>query len=231
MASMAQWDSALLRHNLGSPLWHAQETYDPLKTVNPTYELAYWRFGLNIAQQWQTRLGAPRVPRWDTVREQLASLPIRDSLYVGIESSPTTFSDPEQERDHPSMLMAYGFLPQTTVDTAIMRRTLHRVVTTWRWEEKIWGWDYPMMAMTAARLGEPDIAIDLLLKDAPHNHYAVNGHCGGTPELPVYLPANGALLSAVALMTAGWDGSTKPLPGFPHNGQWNIHYENIHPLP
>jgi hypothetical protein len=32
--------------------------------------------------------------------------------------------------------------------------------------------------------------------------------------LPVYLPANGALLAAVSLMAAGWDGAGTDLPGF-----------------
>ena len=34
-------------------------------------------------------------------------------------------------------------------------------------------------------------------------------------EIAVYLPANGALLSAVALMAAGWDGSTGPFSSSP----------------
>ena len=38
----------------------------------------------------------------------------------------------------------------------------------WEWEST-WGWDYPMTAMTAARLGEPEIAIEALLKDVQKN--------------------------------------------------------------
>ena len=62
-----------------------------------------------------------------------------------------------------------------------------------------------MIAMTAARLGESKLAIAMLLMDGPNNHYNVNGHCPQRTDLPVYLPANGALLSAVALMAAGWE--------------------------
>ncbi len=89
-----------------------------------------------------------------------------------------------------------------------------------------------MMAMTAVRLGEPETAVEILLKDAPHNHYLKNGDCPQTKDLPVYLPANGALLSAVALMTAGSDESGgRKLPGFPKNGKWKIKFENISKLP
>ena len=56
-----------------------------------------------------------------------------------------------------------------------MRRTLRRVMETWQWDET-WGWDYPLVAMTAARVGEPAIAIDALLMDTPKNRYHPNGH-------------------------------------------------------
>jgi hypothetical protein len=127
-----------------------------------------------------------------------------------------------------------------------MERTLDAVLATWDWETKIWGWDYPMIAMTAARLGRPDTAVDILLRDGPNNHYLPNGHCPqrsdealsrdappGIPrrEIAVYLPANGAFLSAVALMVAGWDGAPRPAPGFPDNGQWHITAEGLKPLP
>ena len=231
LASMARYDSAGGRYVLGPPLWHAQETYDPRTSWNPTFELAYWKYAIETAQAWRVRLGQGRNRQWDNVLKHLSPLPVHDGLYVGLESTPTTFSDPKNETDHPSMLMALGFLPGIGVDTNIMRQTLHRVVETWHWEQKIWGWDYPMIAMTAARLGEPDLAVDILLKDAPHNRYAVNGHCGQTTDLPVYLPANGALLSAVAMMVAGWDGAPPDVPGFPNDGCWKIQYENIQRLP
>jgi hypothetical protein len=32
-----------------------------------------------------------------------------------------------------------------------MTRTLDAVLSQWDWETKIWGWDYPMIAMTATR--------------------------------------------------------------------------------
>jgi hypothetical protein len=50
-------------------------------------------------------------------------------------------------------------------------------------------------------------------------------------EIAVYLPANGALLSAVALMIAGWDGSTGKYPGFPKDGSWTIRAEGLRGLP
>ena len=36
-----------------------------------------------------------------------------------------------------------------------------------------WGWDFPMMAMTAARLGQRDEAVDLLLRDGANFRFGV----------------------------------------------------------
>ncbi len=77
------------------------------------------------------------------------------------------------------------------------------------------------MAMTAARLGKPELALDLLLMDSPKNTYTSNGHNAQRPKEdlpPLYLPGNGALLLALALMAGGWEGSETPYPGFPKDG-------------
>ena len=86
-----------------------------------------------------------------------------------------------------------------------MRRTLQKVMDTWRWPET-WGWDFPAVAMTAAKLGEPDIALDALFLESPKNTWLTSGHVWQRPNLPVYLPANGALLLAVAMMASAWNG-------------------------
>ena len=101
----------------------------------------------------------------------------------------------------------------------------------------------PMIAMTAARLGRPEAAVEVLMRAGPNNRYLPNGHCPqgsdraqgsqreGRREIAVYLPANGAFLSAVALMIAGWDGCAVEHPGFPRDGTWTIRAEGLQRLP
>ena len=125
---------------------------------------------------------------------------------------------------------AFGLTPATAmINGAVMQRTLDFVFTQWD-RKTTWGWDYPMMAMTAARLGRPDQAIDALFIDTPKNRYLPNGHnFQQLPELPLYLPGNGGLLFAVGMMAAGWKGSPATnAPGFPNkeNG-WSVRHEGL----
>ncbi|MEO8337098.1 MAG: glycoside hydrolase family 65 [bacterium] len=230
MASYPYWDAAARRYVLGPPLIPAQESHPPATTFNPTFELAYWAFGLETAQRWRQRLGLARHPEWDRVIRSLSPMPMRDGLYVNAESAPQTWSDKEQRRDHPTLLGAYGFIASPRVDRAAMRRTLGRAMTDWQWDDT-WGWDYPLVAMTAARLGEGEIAMDALLMDTPKNRYHPNGHNYQRPGLTIYLPGNGGLLTATAMMAAGWDGAPqRHAPGFPRAG-WTVRAERLRGLP
>jgi protein-glucosylgalactosylhydroxylysine glucosidase len=214
---------------LGPPLIPAQESHPAATTFNPTFELAYWEFGLATAQRWRERLGLARDPEWDRVLRALSALPMRDGLYVNAESAPTTWTDPEQRRDHPTLLGAYGFIASPRVDREAMRRTLRRTFASWQWQET-WGWDYPLVAMTAARVGEPSLAIDALLMDTPKNRYHPNGHNYQRPGLTIYLPGNGGLLAAIAMMAAGWGGAPRrAAPGFPVR-DWNVQSESLLPM-
>jgi protein-glucosylgalactosylhydroxylysine glucosidase len=131
------------------------------------------------------------------VRSGLVALPVKDGVYLAHENCPQTFT--ERNRDHPSMLGALGVLPGTKVDRETMRRTLKKVFTEWKWADT-WGWDFPMVAMTAASLGETGLAIDALMMDTPKNTWLANGHNWQRANLPLYLPGNGGLLLAIAHM-------------------------------
>ena len=227
MASYAYLDPTLQRYVLGPPVIPAQENHPPRETWNPTFELAYWAYGLNVAQRWRELSGMKRDPRWDDVLSNLSLLPAQDGVYLAHENCPQTYS--ERNYDHPSMLGALGVLPGDGVDRPTMRRTLDKVINTWQWE-RTWGWDYPLTAMTAARLGAPDLAVNALMMDTEKNGYLPNGHNWQRKDLPCYLPGNGGLLYAVAMMAAGWPGAlSSQAPGFPVDGSWTVRWENLNP--
>ena len=225
MASFAEERDGVF--HLAPPLVPAQESYDRHATEDPTFELAYWWWGLEIAQRWRERRGIARDGRWAHVQEHLA-LPYQEGgTYAAIATEPYL-----RREDHPSMLGALGVVPPTPmIDREVMRATLDDVLENWDWDSA-WGWDFPVLAMTAARVGDPRTAVDALLMDKPKNEYLRNGH---NPQrgnrLPVYLPGNGGLLAAVSLMVGGWDGADGPAPGFPTDGTWDVRFEGFAPWP
>lgn len=226
MVSYANWNPDRQSFDLGPPLIPAQECHPLATSMNPPYELEYWRYGLDIAIAWAKRLDRPVNPAWQRVSAAMTLPPQMDGVYLAHERCPETYT--EKNHDHPSMVGALGILPGKLVDRQTMLRTLQKVKDEWDWESA-WGWDFPMCAMTAARLGEPELALDFLLMEATKNTYLPNGHNYQRPGLYSYLPGNGGLLAAVALMISGWQGGEGDCPGFPKDGSWQVRWEGIHP--
>ena len=230
MFSFADYDMLEGRYILKGII-PAQETLRASETVNPPFELSYWYFAMTTAQKWRERLGQKRNLQWDEMIDKLSPLAYENGLYLAAETATDTYKDVRFTSDHMAVLGAYGILPKSPlVRTEYMQNTLNWIWDNWNWG-KTWGWDYPMTAMNAARLGDGEKAVGALLMDKRTNTYLVNGHNYQDMRLRVYLPGNGGLLTAVAMMCAGWDGCKMKNPGFPKNGQWNVRWEGLKPLP
>lgn len=209
----------------------AQETLRAAETVNPPFELSYWHFALSVAQQWRERQGLQRNPQWDELLDKLSPLAHQDGLYLAAETATDTYKDIRFTSDHMAVLGALGILPKCPlVREDIMQNTLDWVWDNWNWG-KTWGWDFAMTAMDAARLGDTEKAVGALLMDKRTNTYLPNGHNYQDGRLRVYLPGNGGLLTTVAMMCAGWDGSEGENPGFPKDGNWDVRWEGLLPMP
>ena len=256
MADFVTYDAKTKRYTLKGAT-AMQECMTKDISYNHPFELAYWQYGLSIAQAWRIRQGKPRQTQWDDIINKLSPLPAANDIYTaglpignvdqlesfdpfntvgGKGAKPTSkesFAD-KCRNDHPAVLGACGLLPTGhTAYTLLynkeqMKRTLDWVMANWNWQTT-WGWDYGMIAMCAARLGDPETALKALFIDTQKNTYLPNGHNFQTPDrLRIYLPGNGALLTAVAMMCAGWDGCKEPLnPGFPKDGKWNVRWEGL----
>ena len=218
-------------------------------SYNHPFELAYFRYGLSVANQWRERMGKPRNKQWDDIISRLAPLPMtKDGIYTaglpkgktqglktfdpfdGPSTAPTESFADKTRNDHPACLGAFGLLPSSLVccDSIAAQKTLDWVMQNWNWQTT-WGWDYGMTAMAAARIGDTETALKALLIDTQKNTYLKNGHNFQTADrLRLYLPGNGALLTAIAMMCAGWDGNKEGLnPGFPKDGRWNVRWEGL----
>jgi len=231
MYSFATYDELEGRYVLKGAI-PAQETLRAAETINPPFELSYWHFAMQTAQQWRERMGQQRSLEWDEMIDKLSPLASNnEGLYLAAETAIDTYKDIRYTSDHMAVLGAVGILPMNKlIREDYMKNTLHWIWDNWNWG-KTWGWDYPMTAMNAARLGEPEKAVGALLMDKRTNTYLPNGHNYQDGRLRIYLPGNGGLLTAIAMMCAGWDGCTETNPGFPKDGTWNVRWEGLKPLP
>ena len=259
MADFVSYDNSTKRYFLQGAT-AMQESMSKDFSYNHPFELAYWQYGLSVANQWRVRQGKERNQLWDDIIARLSPLPQHNGIYTaGLPKGKTTdltAFDPfdtvgasktkeapsgavggaletfeaKCRNDHPAVLGTFGLLPPCSIncDTIAANKTLDWVMQNWNWPTT-WGWDYGMTAMAAARLGQPETALQALLFDTQKNTYLKQGHNFQTADrLRLYLPGNGALLTAVAMMCAGWDGCTIPNnPGFPKDGTWNVRWEGL----
>ncbi len=151
LASYPTWNEATQFTRSDPPLVPSQENYPPRTTADPTLEIAYFHYGLSVAQQWRERLGMPPNEDWARVMAHLSPLPQvnneeGDGLYVGARTAGqvarrgrpsvrrrarsgrigntnhAAASRSLLNRDHPSFVMAYGYLPGDLADAETMRR-------------------------------------------------------------------------------------------------------------
>ena len=227
MADYLFYDKKTKQYVLGPPVVVVSENTDPLQTINPIFELGYFRYGLRTALEWADRLGLSekRTKKWKEVLSKMAPLPVADGVYTTYEGIPDMWT--KYTYEHPALTGVYGMLPGDGVDQPTFKRTLEKVSKEWQFN-RIWGWDFPMLAMAAARTGQPALAIDMLMHPSAGFQFDEHGLATGGP-FP-YFPSNGALLTAVAMMCGGWDGSEGEAPGFPKDGSWTVRYEGFVPM-
>lgn len=223
MASFVDYDSARKEYVLGSGVSSGDEKHTDVEhNLNPTMELGYWKWALETAQQWRLRLNMPPDPKWQDVMGHLAKPTVRNGIYPALEI-------PEETKPAFMATWLCGVLPGEGIDKEAMRATLHGTTKTDVPQNTI-TWGTAMAAMCAARLNEPDRAVDTLVGKFDTNPFRPSGYTVRRPEqTPMYMPANGGWLSAIAMMAAGWDGNTIGSPGFPKT--WKVRYEGILPMP
>lgn len=221
MCDFVSYNPKREQYDLIAPIIPAQEEHQPMDVINPTFEVAYWRFTLIIASRWAKRMGF-KEEQWDEVASKMAVLPVGECKYLAHENCPTTFEN--YAKDHPSMLGALGFIKSDRVNSVIMEATLEKVLTCWDFDS-MWGWDFAMIAMTCLRLNKPELALDILLMDKPKNTYVTSGNNYQKlrKDLPLYLPGNGSLLMVVAMMARE--------NCFTKMDNWEVVYEQLETLP
>ena len=227
MASFAYFNQSTGVYDLGPPMYPVSENTNPNATINSAFELAYWRFGLDIAAQWKRRQNLAVPEKWLTVRDKLAPLPVVNGTYAVYQGIPGMWTDKATTNDHPAMAGIFGLLPPPTsgppLSTDVLRKTAAKIKETWSLGES-YGWDFSMLAMNSLRLGDVDQAVEYLLH--PIFQFDDAGYPVGGSRVPTpYFPNSNSLLIATAMMAGGWDGSEGP--HFPKG--WVVDVEGFTP--
>ncbi|KAI0809371.1 Six-hairpin glycosidase-like protein [Xylaria sp. FL0064] len=228
MASYAFYNASTGVYDLGPPMYPASENTNPNATVNPAFELAYWRFGLDVAIAWKQRQNLTAPAKWIEVRDNLAPLPTAGDAFALYEGIPDMWApNSSTVTDHPAMSAIFGLLPPPSsgppLNMTVVRNTADKIRDLWAWDD-CWGWDFPMVAMNALRLGDVDQAVSYLLD--PLFNFDDAGYSEGGSRVPnPYFPGSSSFLLAIALMAGGWDG--EPGPHFPQD--WNVTVEGFVP--
>jgi hypothetical protein len=231
MASYAWWNATAGVYDLGPPLLPVSENTEGNATRNPAFELAYWRFGLEVAVRWKGRLGE-RVPReWVAVRDGLAPLPMVDGTYAVYEGIEGMWTSNATTNDHPAMAGIYGLLPLPAsgepLDIAALKKTARLIKELWDLPFS-YGWDFAMLAMNSLRLGDPEQAVEYLLH--PVFQFDDAGYPVGGSRVPTpYFPNSASLLIATAMMAGGWDGSEGKAGHWPKGWEEHVRVEGFTP--
>lgn len=229
MASYAWWNASNGVYDLGPPMYPVSENTNPNATVNPAFEVAYWRFGLDVAIRWKQRQGLAAPEDWVRVRDYLAPLPLtpEGDTFAVYEGIPDMWGNNTTVQDHPAMAGIYGLLPPPSsgppLNMTIVQNTHDRTAELWDIGD-CWGWDFPMLAMNSLRLGDVDQAIAYLLH--PLFEFDDAGYpIGGVRVATPYFPASGGFLLAIAMIAGGWEGSE----GSHFPGEWDAKVEGFTP--
>lgn len=233
MASYAFWNTTTQVYDLGPPMYPVSENTAPNSTVNPTFELAYWHFGLWIATLWKQRQSLPVPASWTHVLNNLAPLPVQNGTYVVYEGIPNMWEPNSTTiQDHPALIGIYGLLPGNEIPSLSLNlTTLHSTADK---IHQVWdlpysyGWDFAMLAMTAARLGEIDQAVMGYLLHPEYLFDDAGYPLGGSRVATPYFPDSGGLLMAVGMLAGGWEGMESGMVRWPEG--WTVRCEGFAPV-
>ncbi len=140
MSAFAWFNESTGVYDLGPPLYVVSEDTSPNVTQNPAFELAYWRFGLGIAENWMNKLGREVPDSWVDVKNNLAKLPADGDTYMVYEGIEQSFwDDPAFTSDHPALVGLHGWLPPTEgLNVTMAKVTAEKVWIHWNVTD-FWG--------------------------------------------------------------------------------------------
>ena len=223
----------------------ATESLSEDYTVNPSFELSYWHFGLSVAQQWRERMGEERVAAWDDILAKLSPLAATpDGIYLPAEkgSGIPDYEDGTMLRVIAPPAPAGGYKDgqrgRTTAQVVPFDVSRYSPSATSTENLLAFG------MLPACRLFTEENMQKTLDRANErwgwrrgnwswnYPSFAMNATRLLRPEIAVRaITMDDRSDLAVGMMCAGWDGCEVENPGFPKDGGWDVRWEGLSPMP
>jgi hypothetical protein len=221
MVSFAKWNNETRVYDLAPTPVIFRDGSRPPETKNPTLELAYWRFGLRVAIKWYERQRLPVPEKLQHTFDHLAPYAVEHDSYISHGGSRP---GPGLGAINPAVAGIFGMLPSDDrLNMTLFRNTVANVYRTWNASASA-GWELPLLAMTAARMGDADRAVGLLLSGgfrSDDSGLPVGDSRAPSPRLS----SSGGLLMVVAMLASGWS----EIPGKHWPRGWSCAAEGFGP--
>jgi hypothetical protein len=189
--------------------------------------LVYWHWALTTAQQWRERLHLPRNKKWDDVIQRLSPLPIQGDKYLFTESGTDSYTNEEYSGRSSISIRRMGHVALHADDGFSKNEKYFQLDLEQLALERYLGLGLSHGSNDGNTFGMPDKAVDALIMPVQKNTYLNNGHNFQDDRLTIYLPGNGGLLAAAAMMCAGYEGSDAVNPGIPKTAGWKVRSEGL----
>lgn len=182
------------------PLLECCESIKVDKCNNPMFEIEYFRHVFKHQGEIDIILYGEERYDYNDYCLRLIKPKISNNVYLKTYGMNDEF---DIYPDHPTELFSYSYFISDEINEEIMKSTLDFCIKNLDFNT-FWGWDFPLMGMTALNLDNRELGIKLANLDSKNNKYLYNGHNTSPREdLRIYLPGNGAFLLFYDLLTRG----------------------------
>lgn len=180
------------------PLLECCESIEVKKCHNPMFEVEYFRHVLSNQKEIDLILYGKERYNYDFYVNNLIRPKISNNIYLKTHDM---LNEMDMYPDHPTETFSYSFFKSRIINKDVMKSTLDYVINNLDLSS-YWGWDFPLMGMTAINLGYIELGIKICTMDALNNDYLYNGHnTSNRNDLKIYLPGNGAFLLFYKLLS------------------------------
>lgn len=179
------------KYQMLDPLLEACESIPLDRCQNPSFELEYWRYTLEIQPKIDTVLYGHQRYDYLDITSKIITPKEDDGIYLKTYGVIDKY---DLYKDHPTEGFLMSFFKSKIVDKEKMVKTIDYILKNMDLSS-YWGWDFPFLGLSLLNCGEIEKSIEVTQLNTINNQYLYNGYnTSPRDDLKAYLPGNGAFL-------------------------------------